>query len=74
MDRILVEVDDISAQKWRDASEEEKSELNYTISRIIKKAFDKSEESFHEFLDRVGKEAAANGLTEEILNKLLSEE
>ena len=74
MDRILVEVDDISAKKWRDASEEKKIEWGYLISSFIKKGFDKSEKSFQQLLDRIGKEAEANGLTEEILNKMLSEE
>ena len=74
MDRILVEVDDISAKKWRYASEKKKNELNDTINRIIKKAFDKNDEDFGQFLDRVGKEAETNGLTEDILNKLLSED
>lgn len=74
MDRILVEVDDISAKKWRDASEEKKSEWSYMISRIIKKAFDEKEESFGDFLFRASKIAEANGLTEELLNKLLDED
>jgi len=74
MDTILVKVDDVAAKKWKRASDEKKTELNGMINRIIKRAFDKSGEDFHQFLDRVGKEAEANGLTEDILNKLLSEE
>jgi hypothetical protein len=74
MDRILVKVDNIAAKKWRFASEEKKDELNNAINTIIKKALDKNEEDFWQFLDRVGKQAEANGLTEKILNKLLNEE
>jgi hypothetical protein len=74
MDRILVKVDNIAAKKWRFASEEKKDELNNTINTIIKKALDKNEEDFWQFLDRVGKQTEANGLTEEVLNKLLNEE
>jgi len=74
MDRIIVEADDIAAKKWRNASGKEKEELENTINRLIKKASDKNEESFAQFLDRVSKQAEANGLTEEILNKLLSED
>ena len=74
MDTIQVKVDDIAAKKWMRASDEKKTELNDMINRIIKRAFDKSGEDFHQFLDRVGKEAEANGLTEDLLNKLLSEE
>ncbi len=74
MDTILVKVDDVAAKKWMRASDEKKTELNDMINRIIKRAFDKNGEDFYQFLDRVGKEAEANGLTEDILNKLLSEE
>lgn len=74
MDRIVVEVDDIAAKKWRYASDEKKDELNSTINLFIQKALDKSEDSFKEFLDKVGKEAQKNGLTENILTQLLNEE
>ena len=74
MDRIVVEVDDASAKKWRYASEEKKNQLNNTINRILRKAFDKNEDDFWQFLDIVGKKAEANGLTEEQLNRLLDEE
>ena len=74
MDRIVVEVDDISAKKWRYASEEKKNRLNNAINSILRKAFDKTEDDFWQFLDKIGKKAEANGLTEEQLNKLLNEE
>lgn len=74
MDRIVLEVDDISAKNWRKASAEKKNYLNNTINRIIKKAFDEKEDDFWEFLDRVGRQAQENGLTEEQLNKLLNED
>ena len=74
MDRIVLEVDDISAKNWRKASVEKKNYLNSTINRIIKKAFDEKEDDFWEFLDRVGRKAQENGLTEEQLNKLLNED
>ncbi len=74
MDRIVVEVDDISAKKWRYASKEKKSQLNNAINSILRKAFDKTEDDFWRFLDKIGKKAEANGLTEDQLNKLLNEE
>ncbi|MDB5153607.1 MAG: hypothetical protein JWR54_2358 [Mucilaginibacter sp.] len=74
MDRIVVEVDDISAKKWRSASKEKKSQLNNAINSILRKAFDKTEDDFWKFLDKIGKKAEANGLTEDQLNKLLNEE
>ena len=74
MDRILLEVDDISAKKWRYASKEKRTQLSSTINRILKKAFDKDEDDFWQFLDKVGKKAEENGITEDQLNKLLNEE
>ena len=74
MDRIVVEVDDVSAEKWRDASKEKKNQLNNTINSILRKAFDQNEDDFWQFLDKIGKKAEANGLTEEQLNKLLNED
>ena len=65
-------MDDISVKKWRYASKEKKNQLNSTINRILKKAFDKNENDFWRFLDRVGKKAEENGLTEDQLNHLLN--
>ena len=61
-------------KKWRYASEEKKSLLNNTINSILRKAFDKNEDDFWQFMDKIGKKAEANGLTEEQLTKLLNEE
>jgi len=74
MDRVVLEVDDSSAKKWRYASQEKKSQLNNTINRTLKKALDKDEDDFWRFLDRVGKKAEENGLTEERSDKLLNED
>ena len=56
------------------ASKEKKTQINSTISRILKKAFDKNGDDFWQFLDKVGKKAEESGLTEDQLNKLLNEE
>ncbi len=74
MDRIIVEVDDAVAKGWRNATEGEKGDLNNKINRLISTALKKNKENFSDFLFRVSKKAEENGLTEEILNKLLNEE
>ena len=74
MDRIVLEVDDSSAKQWRYASIEKKNLLNTTINSLLKKAFDKNEDDFRQFVDKVGKKAEDNGLTEDELNRLLNEE
>jgi hypothetical protein len=74
MDRIVLEVDDTSARKWRYASKEKKDQLNNTINNLLKKAFDKEGDDFWQFMDRVGKKAEEAGLTEDELQKLLNED
>lgn len=74
MDRIVFEVDDISAKKWRYASKEKKEQLNGAINRILKNALARNEDDFWQFLDKVGRKAEENGITEEQLNKLLNED
>jgi ABC-type amino acid transport substrate-binding protein len=74
MDRIILEVDDIAARNWRSTTQEKKLELTNTINQILNKALDKSDEDFFAFLDNISRKAQANGLTDEILNKLLNEE
>ncbi|MDR3696934.1 hypothetical protein [Mucilaginibacter sp.] len=49
MDRIVLEVDDSSAKKWRYASQEKKSQLNNTINRILKKPLIKMKMIFGNF-------------------------
>ena len=74
MDRIILEVDDIAIKKWRYFSKDTKDELTSTFNQLVKKADDNSKADFKALLDDIGREAESNGLTEEILNKLLREE
>ena len=75
MERIVIEVDDVTAKKWQEASPEIQIRLGKKfqylmemISREIKEAH------FEALLDKASDEAASNGLTEEILQQLLNEE
>ena len=73
MDRIVVEVDDIAAKKWRYATQEKRNQLTVTFNQLLQKALDKPEADFWSFLDKVSDNAKANGLTENDLNNLLNE-
>lgn len=73
MDRIVIEVDNTSAKKWRFASPQKREKITKTIEQIINQSFLQSDEEYWQFLDRIGQEAAANGLTEEKLKKILSD-
>lgn len=74
MERIVIEVDEAAAKSWRKASPKVKSQLEKSFGKqiVILSQSDK-EERFEELLKRAREEAARNGLTEEILEKLLNE-
>ena len=75
MERIVLEVDGRMANAWRNSSPAFKSrvekELNIQISRRLKEA---QRTEFKQALAEARDEAAANGLTEEILEQLLRDE
>jgi hypothetical protein len=75
MERIVIEVEDATAKKWREVSPKIKTQLEKSFERqieILSQGIKEAE--FKSLLDKVGEEAAKNGLTEEILQQLLNEE
>ena len=75
MERIVIEVDDATAKKWKDASPEIKGQLEKNIEKQIEiLSRGAKEDGFFTLLDKISDEAVKNGLTEEILEKLLNEE
>ncbi|MFT4152874.1 hypothetical protein [Parafilimonas sp.] len=74
MERIVLEVDDAAAKKWRKSSNEIKRRLEKNFEKQIEivSQIDK-EARFEELLTKAREEAARNGLTEEILQQLLNE-
>jgi hypothetical protein len=75
MERIVIEVADATAKKWQKVSPKIKSQLEKSFEKQIDILSDGIKEAeFKSLLDKVGEEAAKNGLTEEILQQLLSEE
>ena len=75
MERIVIEVDDATAKKWEDISPEVKSGLGKNFQNLIEIISQEIKVArFESLLDRASDEAARNGLTEGILQQLLSEE
>lgn len=75
MERIVIEVDDATAKKWRDTSPEIKKGLGKKIEYLLERiTYEIKIAHFDALLDKASDEAARNGLTEEILEKLLNEE
>ncbi len=75
MERIVIEVNDATAKKWREVPVKIKTQLEKSFERQIEILSDGIREAeFKSLLDKVSEEAAKNGLTEEILQQLLNEE
>ncbi len=75
MERIVIEVGEKTALKWRNVPQKIKSELEKSFEKQIDEISQKSKEAnFENLLKEVREEAAKNGLTEEILQKLLNED
>ena len=75
MERIIIEVGDATAKRWRTSSSKRREEISQEIEiRLAKKLMADSKENFIEFLDEVGETMRQRGLTEEILNEILNED
>lgn len=75
MERIVIEVDEATAKKWRKVSPKIKNQLEKSFEKQIDIVSQSDKEAhFEELLKSARKEAAKNGLTEEILQQLLNEE
>lgn len=75
MERIVIEVADTTAKNWQNISPKVKAHLQQSFTRQIDEISQKQKEhNFEVLLDKIRDQAAQNGLTEEILQKLLNEE
>jgi hypothetical protein len=75
MERIILEVDDKTAKAWRNTSPKLRSQIEKNLELVLADSLNKTREAnFELLLQDARKEAAKNGLTEEILEKLLNEE
>ena len=75
MEQIVIEVNDATAKKWEEASPEIKKGLEKKIEELLDRvSYELKVAHFEALLDKASDEAARNGLTEEILEKLLNEE
>jgi hypothetical protein len=75
MERILLEVNDQTAKAWRNTAAKLRTQIGKNLELVINDSFNKSREAnFELLLQEIRAEAAKNGLTEEILTKLLNDE
>ena len=74
MEKIVIEVDEETAEKWRLASEKKRNEISQEMNLRIAKDLAESKEDFLQYLDELGAKMKERGLTEEILQDILNDE
>lgn len=75
MERIVIEVADATAKKWRNVSPKIKNHLEKSFAKQIEVVLQQMKEhDFESLLKKAREEAVNNGLTEEDLQQLLNEE
>ncbi len=75
MERIVIEVANATAKKWRLASQQLRDEISERINiRLAKELMAGSKEEFKQFLDEVGETMKERDLTDDILQDILKED
>ena len=74
MGRIVIEVDDDTAKKWRLSSQKRKNKVSQQVNITLAKELADSKEDFLQYLDELRTKMKERGLTEEILEKILKDE
>lgn len=74
MERIVIEVDDDTAKKWRLSSQKRKNKVSQQVNITLAKELADSKEDFLRYLDELRTKMKERGLTEEILEKILKDE
>lgn len=74
MERIVIEVDDVTAKKWRLSSQKSRNRVSQQVNIILAKEFADSKEDFLQYLDELRSTMKERGLTEEKVNEILNED
>ncbi|MCA0364410.1 MAG: hypothetical protein LCH67_10220 [Bacteroidetes bacterium] len=74
MERIVLEVGDNTAKKWRLTSQKRREEIAKKIEiNLAKELMNESKEDFKVFLTELRDTMKNNGLTEEVLSEILKD-
>ena len=74
MERIVIEVDEETAKKWRLLSQKGRDRISQQVNITLAKELADSKEDFLRYLDELRTKMKERGLTEEILEKILKDE
>lgn len=72
MEKIVIEVNKKTAEKWDGISSEQKKLLAKKIDQLLQASLTKGNADFWVFVDEIRNEAQANGLTDAELNNILN--
>ena len=74
MERIVLNVDDVSGMQYRQLSPENKQQFNIAVNILLKRIVNtRNLINYQQMLDSLGKEAESKGLTPDILEAILNE-
>ncbi|MCO5234957.1 MAG: hypothetical protein M9933_01710 [Chitinophagaceae bacterium] len=71
MERIVIEVDEDIARKWRSSSQKRKDKVSQQVNAILAKELADTKEEFLQYLNELRNTMKERGLTEEILEEIL---
>ena len=74
MDRIVIEVDDATARRWRNILPSTKERISKKLDGLLGAILEKEDDEIWPFLEKVRREAEAKGFNDDIMNQILSEE
>ncbi len=73
MERIVIEVDEDVARKWRSSSQKQKDKVAQQVNVILAKELADTKEEFLQYLNELRNTMKERGLTEEILEEILKD-
>lgn len=74
MERIVIEVDEATAKRWRLSSQKRRARVSQQMNITLAKELADSKEDFLQYLDELRSTMKERGLTEEILEEILKDE
>ncbi|MCO5286284.1 MAG: hypothetical protein M9898_07725 [Chitinophagaceae bacterium] len=74
MERIVIEVDEDIARRWRYTSQQKRDKVSQQVNIILAKELTDSKEEFLKYLEGLRSTMKERGLTEEILEEILKDE
>lgn len=74
MERIVIEVDEATAKKWRMSSQKRRNIISRQVNITMAKELADSKEDFVQYLAELRSTMKERGLTEEVLEEMLKDE